>query len=113
MYVTEFWQSSTETFGGRLFDAVYDREGLTTLDKDKHVEFVQQLRRLSKFNSFLMLKGYDAVDDEEKDGHCLSLSYINQLFPENYSNTCLDTTKIDRKLCLNTFFIEILQQPRN
>ena len=109
MYITEFWQSSRETFGGRLFDAVYDKEGLTTLDKDKHVEFVQTLRRLSKLNSFVMLKGYEAVVDGEKDGHCLSLQYINQLFSENFSNTCLDTTKIDRKLRLNTFFIEILQ----
>ena len=96
-----------------MFDAVYDKEGLTTLNRDKHVEFVHQLRRLSKFNSFVMLKGYEAVvDGGEKDGHCLSLQYVNQLFSENYSNSCLDTTKIDRKLSLNTFFIEILQQPR-
>ena len=97
-----------------MFDAVYDVEGLTTLDQDKHVEFVTQLRRLlAKFNSFVMLKGYDAMAEVsgEKDGqHCLSLQYINQLF-QNSSNTCLDKTKIDQKLSLNTFYIEILQQP--
>ena len=63
-----------------------------------------------------MLKGYDAlveVSGEKPGQHCLSLQYINQLFSDNSAKTChLDKTKIDQKLCLNTFYIEILQQPR-
>ena len=96
-----------------MFDAVYDKEGLTTLDRDQHPEFVLQLRRLSKFNSFVMLKGYETIADVsgKKDGHCLSHQYINQIFSENSSNTCLDKTMIDQELCLNTFLIENLQQP--